>query len=369
MLNNLIMPFLNPLDRPFEERIQALTPPQNEGEKFHGFMEVSFDRILEIFQGKILNDVRDQLDESKVEKFTAAALDGKWSDAFDAPRLTVPGREYDMSDWSVNELTPEQVFYLVTGEHRCTGVKKANRNKLIFAIVSYEDEYWKIVNQSTENIDDLEYIKAQRTEKQILMAAEKAIKVGKLDINDDDQLNKLLKDLQTPVGQRETWREAIRTEHSGLVPIRTWIDSDRRAWIKNNVDSEIEFSSKGDKKTWNIQGEQNVISICKTFKGGSGVGGLDDSDYDQRLSEEVFNYLCDPDVGQVDIYASYKNHKGSTERLLGYRNRKKNLLKNKLNLYRKIVEAADRGDFDIENDVTWKHLPQTNAELDEGGTF
>tara|TARA_Y100001978_G_C23670083_1_gene423261 strand:+ start:70 stop:1161 length:1092 start_codon:yes stop_codon:yes gene_type:complete len=363
------MPFLNPLDRPFEERIKALTPPQNEGEKFHGFMEVSFDKILEIFQGKILNDVRDELDESKVEKFTAAALDGKWSDAFDAPRLTVPGREYDMSDWSVNELTPEQVFYLVTGEHRCTGVKKANRNKLIFAIVSYENEYWKVINQSTENIDDLEYIKAKRTDKQILMAAEKAIKAGKLDINDDDQLNKLLKDLQTPVGQRETWREAIRTEHSGLVPIRTWIDSARKEWIKENIDSEIEFSSKGDKKTWNIQGEDNKVSICKTFKGGSGKGGLDDSDYDVRLAKEAFGYLLDEGVGKVDIYSSYKNHKGDTQRLKEFRKRKEALLKNELEFYRKVVKAADDGVFDLDTDVTWKHLPQTNEEMEQGGTF
>ena len=363
------MPFLNPLDRPFEERIQALTPPQNEGEAFHGFVEVEFDNILGLFTGKILNDVRDQLDETKVEKFAAAARDGKWSDAFDAPRLTVPGREYDMSDWTVDELTPEQLYNLVTGEHRCTGAKKASRNKLIFAVVSYKDEYWKVINQSTENIDDLEYIKAQRTEKQILMAAEKAIKAGKLDINDDEQLNVLLKDLQIAVGQRETWREGIRTANSGIVPIRTWIDSARKEWIKENIDSEIEFSSKGAKNSWNIQGKDNKVSICKTFKGGSGAGGLDDSDYDVRLAKEAFGYHLDEDVGKVDIYASYKNHKGDTDRLKEFRKRKQKLLKNELEFYRTVVTAADKGVFDLDTDVTWKHLPQTNEELDQGGTF
>ena len=246
-----------------------------------------------------------------------------------------------MSDWTVEELTPEQLYNLVTGEHRCTGTKKAGRNKLIFAVVSYKDEYWKVINQSTENIDDLEYIKAQRSEKQIHMAAELAIKAGKLDINDDEQLNTLLKDLQIAVGQRETWREEIRTANSGIVPIRTWIDSARREWIKENIDPTIEFSSKGDKNTWNIQGEDDKVSICKTFKGGSGKGGLDDSDYDVRLAKEAFGYLLDESVGKLDIFASYKNHKGDRQRLKEFRKRKEALLKNELEFYRKVVKAAD----------------------------
>ena len=73
------MPFLNPLDRPLEDRIRACTPPENEGETFHGFLEIDFKDIEELFTGKILNLVRDELDDSKVEKFRAAAKDGKWS--------------------------------------------------------------------------------------------------------------------------------------------------------------------------------------------------------------------------------------------------------------------------------------------------
>ena len=361
------MPFLNPLDRPLEDRIRACTPPENEGETFHGFLEIDFKDIEELFTGKILNLVRDELDDSKVEKFRAAAKDGKWSYAFDTPRVTVPGREFDISDWTVDDLTPEQKFKLFTGEHRITGAHLAGRTKLIFAVVSHKDAYWQIINQSNENIDDLEYIKAARTDKQIIMAADKAIKAGKLNINDDEELKGLLKDLKIPVGQREFWCEEIRTANSGIVPIRTWKDGDRKDWIREHIDSTIEFSSKGAKSNWKIQGEDKKVSITKTFKGGSGEGGLDDSDYDQRLAEEVFTYLMDGDVGHVDIYASYKNHKGDKKRLRNFRLRKKKLLENKLKLYRKIVEAADRGDFNLDTDITWRHLPQTNQELEQGG--
>ena len=283
--------------------------------------------------------------------------------------MTVPGREFDISDWTVDDLTPEQKFKLLTGEHRITGAHLADRTKLIFAVVSHKDAYWQIINQSNENIDDLEYIKAARTDKQIIMAAELAIKAGKLNINDDEELKGLLKDLKIPVGQREFWCEEIRTANSGIVPIRTWKDSARKEWIKENIDSEIEFSSKGAKNSWNIQGKDNKVSICKTFKGGSGAGGLDDSDYDVRLAKEAFGYLLDEDVGKVDIYASYKNHKGDTDRLKEFRKRKQKLLKNELEFYRTVVTAADKGVFDLDTDVTWKHLPQTNEELDQGGTF
>ena len=182
-----------------------------------------------------------------------------------------------------------------------------------------------------------------------------------------DRLKGLLKDLKIPVGQREFWCEEIRTANSGIVPIRTWKDGDRKDWIREHIDSTIEFSSKGAKSNWKIQGEDKKVSITKTFKGGSGEGGLDDSDYDQRLAEEVFTYLMDGDVGHVDIYASYKNHKGDKKRLRNFRLRKKKLLENKLKLYRKIVEAADRGDFNLDTDITWRHLPQTNQELEQGG--
>ena len=43
------------------------------------------------------------------------------------------------------------------------------------------------------------------------------------------------------------------------------------------------------------------------------------------------------------------------------------VIENKLKLYRKIVEAADRGDFNLDTDITWRHLPQTNQELEQGG--
>ena len=358
----------NPLDLPIEDKIKLCSPPMNEGEKFHGFLEVHFDNINGFGGGKILNLVRDELDDAKVTKFKVAAETGNWSYAFEVPRLTVPDREFDMSDWSVDDLDLlTQIFNLQSGEHRITGASLAKRIKLLFAIVSYKDEYWKIINQSNENIDDLEYIKAARTDKQIIMAAELAIKAGKLNINDDEELKGLLKDLKIPVGQREFWCEEIRTANSGIVPIRTWKDGDRKDWIREHIDSTIEFSSKGAKSNWKIQGEDKKVSITKTFKGGSGEGGLDDSDYDQRLAEEVFTYLMDGDVGHVDIYASYKNHKGDKKRLRNFRLRKKKLLENKLKLYRKIVEAADRGDFNLDTDITWRHLPQTNQELEQGG--
>ena len=41
------------------------------------------------------------------------------------------------------------------------------------------------------------------------------------------------------------------------------------------------------------------------------------------------------------------------------RKRKEHLLKNKLDFYRKVVKAADEGVFNLDTDVTWKHLPQT----------
>ena len=159
----------------------------------------------------------------------------------------------------------------------------------------------------------------------------------------------------------------VRSSAASDVYKRQWIDSARKEWIKENIDSEIEFSSKGDKNSWNIQGEDNKVSICKTFKGGSGKGGLDDSDYDVRLAKEAFGYLLDEDVGKVDIYSSYKNHKGDTQRLKEFRKRKEALLKNELEFYRKVVKAADDGVFDLDTDVIWKHLPQTNEELDNGG--
>ena len=352
----------NPLDLPVEDKIKLCSPPMNEGEKFHGFLEVHFDNINGFGGGKILNLVRDELDDAKVTKFKVAAETGNWSYAFEVPRLTVLGKEFDMSDWSVDDLDLlTQIFNLQSGEHRITGVSLAKRTTLLFAIVSYKDAYWQIINQSIENIDDLEYIKAERTDKQIVMAIELALKIRKFDINDDDQINIVLKDLQLPKGEYEYWREEIRTANSDIVPIKTYKDLARRQWILDNEDPAIQFSSKNCHK---VQGTDQRIDICKTFKGGSGQGGLDDSDYDNRFSDEAFGYLITKDCKNLNIYASYKNHKGSKEKLNDFRKRKENLLKNKLNRYREIVEAADRGVFNLDTDVTWKHLPQTQDECE-----
>ena len=112
----------NPLDLPIEDKIKLCSPPVNEGEKFHGFLEVHFDNINGFGGGKILNLVRDELDDAKVTKFKVAAETGNWSYAFEVPRLTVPDREFDMSDWSVDDLDLlTQIFNLQSGEHRITG--------------------------------------------------------------------------------------------------------------------------------------------------------------------------------------------------------------------------------------------------------
>ena len=352
----------NPLDLPVEDKIKLCSPPMNEGEKFHGFLEVHFDNINGFGGGKILNLVRDELDDAKVTKFKAAAETGNWSYAFEVPRLTVSGKEFDMSDWSVDDLDLlTQIFNLQSGEHRITGASLAKRTTLLFAIVSYKDAYWQIINQSTENIDDLEYIKAARTEKQILMALQLALEVGKFDINDTNQINVVLKDLKIPKGEYEYWVEEVRTANSDIVPIKTYKDVSRKKWVLENVDSTIEFSSKNDHK---VQGTDQRVDISKTFKGGSGQGGLDDSDYDNRLCDEAFSYLITEECKNLDIYASYKDHKGSEERLNNFRKRKQHLLKNKLDFFRKVVEAADEGVFNLDTDVTWKHLPQTQEECE-----
>ena len=318
----------NPLDLPIEDKIKLCSPPMNEGEKFHGFLEVHFDNINGFGGGKILNLVRDELDDAKVTKFKVAAETGNWSYAFEVPRLTVPDREFDMSDWSVDDLDLlTQIFNLQSGEHRITGASLAKRTTLLFAIVSYKDAYWQIINQSTENIDDLEYIKAARTEKQILMALQLALEVGKFDINDTNQINVVLKDLKIPKGEYEYWVEEVRTANSDIVPIKTYKDVSRKKWVLENVDSTIQFSSKNDHK---VQGTDQRIDVSKTF----------------------------------DIYASYKDHKGSEERLNNFRKRKQHLLKNKLNFFRKVVKAADEGVFNLDTDVTWKHLPQTQEECE-----
>ncbi len=352
----------NPLDLPVEDKIKLCSPPMNEGEKFHGFLEVHFDNINGFGDGKILNFVRDELDHTKVTKFKVAAETGNWSYAFEAPRLTVSGKEFDMSDWSVDDLDlSTQIFNLQSGEHRITGASLAKRTTLLFAIVSYKDDYWQIINQSTENKDDIEYIKAERTDKQIVMAIELALKARKFDISDNHQINIVLKDLQLPKGEYEYWREEVRTANADIVPIKTYKDLDRRQWILDNVDPAIQFSSKNDHR---VQGTEQRIDICRTFKGGSGQGGLDDSDYDNRFSNEAFGYLITKNCKTLNIYASYKNHRGSEERLNNFRKRKEHLLKKKLKFFREVVEAADNGDFNLDTDVTWKHLPQTKDECE-----
>ena len=70
------------------------------------------------------------------------------------------------------------------------------------------------------------------------------------------------------------------------------------------------------------------------------------------------------DCKTLNIYASYKNHKGSEERLNNISKRKEHLLKHKLDFYRKRVKAADEGVFNLDTDVTWKHLPQTQEECE-----
>tara|TARA_Y100001963_G_scaffold1305_1_gene1883 strand:- start:697 stop:1842 length:1146 start_codon:yes stop_codon:yes gene_type:complete len=352
----------NPLDFSYEEKVKMCSYEASEGEKFHGFLEVPFKKINGIGGGKILNLVRDELDEAKVTKFKVAVETGNWSYAFEPPRLTISGKEFDMGDWSVDDLDlATLICNLQSGEHRITGASLARRESLLFAIVSYKDAYWQIINQSTENIDDLEYIKAERTDKQIVMAIDLALKIRKFDINDDDQINIVLKDLRLPVGKYEHWREEVRTANSDIVPIKTYKDAARREWILENIDSSIEFSSNANHI---VQGSDERIDICKTFKGGSGQGGLDDSDYDNRLSDEAFGYLMTKDCKNLNIYASYKNHRGSEDRLNKFRKRKEHMLENKLKFYRKVVEAADKGIFNLDTDVTWKHLPQTQDECE-----
>lgn len=355
----------NPLDLPFERKAEISPIPEGKGMKFHGFIEVNLasdehpdNRIKELLTGNIINEVREELDNDKVTKFTEICRNGQWNYSFDPPRLTLPDdKKYDQGDWTVEDLPPDQKFELYCGEHRVNGAIGADRETLFFAVVSLEDAYWRITNQSVENKANVVYIKAERTPKQIVMALSKMVEIGKVDVNNEDSIAAALRDLQVKSGEYADYRERLRTEFGATIPIKTYEDNARKAWIAEQY-PHITLTTKSKI----VPDENKNISISKTFKGGAGTGGLDDSDYDNRLVNEVFDYLINPDIGKISIFASYRGHRGSKKRLKDIRKRKEHLIKNRLEKICQIADAYRKDKLFTLDDIEWLHLPQADGE-------
>ena len=184
---------------------------------------------------------------------------------------------------------------------------------------------------------------------------------GIIDIDDDKSINARPSNF---VKRLETFLFSVRNFVLSLVRLHQSkvTDEDRREWVQE-YKSNIEFSSRT-----NVKPVEGVAYISKTFKGGSGKGGLRDLDYDPRCFFDDCFLLQQEGIHRVVNIASVNG--ATSEKLPKIRNYKNTKMIGEWQS--RIVKIADDirdGKIDPVNQIDFKWTPQIDSVDNPGGVL
>lgn len=264
--------------------------PQGDGVNFVEYRDIPLTEIkTKVKYGKtkgFANLVRAKgLRQENVNAFEFRIKTGKYSFVYDQPVVIQ---------------LPDGSYELVCGEHRYQAHK--NLVKTMFcAVVTFDSVEAKILFQSNENDEESEFIKNVRTSDDVIVTLSNLYQNGSItDLNDDNVINDFLRKLNQLPNHWKKIREEFRAEHGIAAAVKTYDNDARKEWVsENKSEEEIEWSTRSVANPVN-----GVAYISKTFKGGSGKGGVKDLDYDIRCFFDALQLLEQEGVDQVVNVAS-----------------------------------------------------------------
>jgi hypothetical protein len=334
----------NPINLPFEKKVElqysSQRIPVGEGVIFIDYREVPVEDIQQRTIDGVLNRVRAEgLIQETVAAFVDRINEGRYLFTYEQPIVCeVHGAGYE----------------LICGEHRLQAHKLAGRKTMFVAVVKFESTEARLVFQSNENDEDDEYVKAIRTENDVVLTLTEMVNEGIIDIDDDKSINARLIKLRQKTGDFPTLREKLRSKFGKITPVKSYCDETRREWVQE-YKSNIEFSSRT-----NVKPVEGVAYISKTFKGGSGKGGLRDLDYDPRCFFDDCFLLQQEGIHRVVNIASVNG--ATSEKLPQIRNYKNTKMIGEWQS--RIVKIADDirdGKIDPVNQIDFKWTPQIDS--------
>ena len=342
---------INPIDLPFEKKVELVTAanriPKGEGLTFVKFVEVPLNQILQRTDNVLTNKVRAEgLIQETVATFVDRINEGRYLFTYEQP-VVIQCHGAGVS---------KELYELVCGEHRLQAHYLTGRDTIFVAVVEFDTEEDLMIYQSNENDTDDEYVKAPRTENDVILTLANMVEKKIIDIDDDKSINARLIRLNQKTNEFPHLREKLRAKYGIITPVKSYSDKDRKQWVSQYKSEITEFSTRSK-----ITPVNDVAYLNKTFKGGSGPGGVRDIDYDQRCFFDVCTLLQHKDVEKVKVVASINDQ--TSEKLPKVREYKKTLMMSEM--LEKCLRIADdyrAGKYNPVEDCSFLFTPQIDSK-------
>lgn len=339
---------MNPLDLSFDEKVKLLhatnSLPVGDGVEFVEFKEVKLTQIRQKLGSDTLNLVRAEgCDPAIIARFAEYIQNGLYNFTFQQPVVcAIHG-----------EGVTEELYELVCGEHRYQAHAGTSRDSMLVAVVKFTDMESKIIFQSNENDPEDVYIKNPRTVADVILTLSSLVKSGIIDVNDDKSINSRLIKLNQKTNDFPILRERLREEYGISNPVVSFDDVKRAQWCADHK-PEITFSSRSK-----IVPVDGIVYLSKTFKGGSGTGGVRDLDYDPRCFFDICHMLQQKNVDKVNVVASVNNSTSSKiEKIRAYK--RETMVQEWMDKCISIVDDYRAGRIDPINCTFFDFVPQIN---------
>ena len=334
----------NPMDLSFEQKVELVTNanriPHGDGVNFKHFLEVPLKNIVQRTGNKLTNKVRSEgLIQETVSTFVARINENRYLFTYEQPTV----KQID-----------KDLFELICGEHRLQAHYLTGRDTIFVAVVEFDSLEDQMIFQSNENDEDDEYVKAPRTQNDVILTLANMVEEGIIDIDDDKSINSRLIRLNQKTNEFPVLREKLRAKYGIITPVKTYDDEGRKKWVEE-YKPEVQFSSRS-----NIVPIDGTAYLNKTFKGGSGKGGVKDLDYDPRAFFDACYLLQNSKVNKVDIICSVNG--ATSEKLPKIRNYKKeSMMQEVLDRCIQIVDDYRSGIYNPVKDVSFNFVPQIDS--------
>jgi len=334
----------NPIDLPFEKKVELVTNsnriPVGAGVNFLYFLEVPLKNVVQRTDNKLTNKVRAEgLIQEKVAAFVDRINEGRYFFHYLQPIVKKIG---------------EDVYELLCGEHRLQAHYLTGRETIFVAVIKFDSLEDEMIFQSNENDEDDEYVKAPRTQNDVILTLANMVEQGIIDIDDDKSINIRLTRLNQKIKDFPVLREKLREKYGIITPVKSYDDESRKQWVDEHK-SGIKFSSRS-----NIVPIDGAAYLNKTFKGGSGKGGVKDLDYDPRAFFDACLLLQNNKVNKVNVVCSVNG--ATSEKLPKIRDYKKeSMMQDILNRCIQIVDDYREGEYNPIEDVSFNFVPQIDS--------
>jgi len=343
---------INPIDLPFEKKVELVTAanriPKGEGLTFIKFVEVPLNQVIKRTGNELTkNKVRSEgLVQETITTFVDRINEGRYLFTYEQP-VVIQCHGAGVS---------KELYELVCGEHRLQAHYLTGRDTIFVAVVEFDTEEDLMIYQSNENDEDDEYVKAPRTENDVILTLANMVEKNIIDIDDDKSINARLIRLNQKTNEFPHLREKLRAKYGIITPVKGYSDKDRKNWVSQYKSEITEFSTRSK-----ITPVNDVAYLNKTFKGGSGPGGVRDIDYDQRCFFDVCTLLQHKDVEKVKVVASINDQ--TSEKLPKVREYKKTLMMSEM--LEKCLRIADdyrAGKYNPVEDCSFLFTPQIDSK-------